>query len=78
MNSRRNRILRVLSSIAGGIMAFCLSFPAAMLLGALLLRPQQRDTFFSPEVVGLFLLSSLVACAVAVLAGMKYYRYLEQ
>jgi len=39
MNSRQSQILTVLSSIAAGTMAFCLTLPVVILLGVILLIP---------------------------------------
>jgi hypothetical protein len=76
MNSRREHILRVLSSIAVGIMAFCLTLPAAIFLGALLFDFPEGHALFSSEDVVLFSVSILLAGIAAISVGIKYY-YLE-
>ena len=77
MTLRQDRILRVLSSIAVGIMAFCLTVPAAMLFGGILFRSSlESDVLFPPHLVILISVSILVGIAVGILAGRKYYGYL--
>ena len=80
MNSIQHHILRVLSSVCMGIIAFCIALPLLLIMGASLLLPfftVDGAAFFPPEFVVLLLISFLVAIIVAVLAGKKYYRHLE-
>jgi hypothetical protein len=78
VNSRQERILRVLSSIAVGAMAFLIAFPLVLLVGGVLLGPRQSDILIPPQLVILLLISTLVGLIVAIFAGTKYYRYLEK
>jgi hypothetical protein len=79
MTARQNHILRVLSSIAVGAIAFCVTLPLVLILGAVLLfpfLPMESAAFFPPEFVVLFLTSTLVGIIVARFVGIQYYRYL--
>jgi|RhiMetdeSRZDD1v2_1073273.scaffolds.fasta_scaffold02743_19 hypothetical protein len=46
MNSRQKRITQVLSSIAIGIVGFCLTMPMVILMGGILLGPVEGHAFF--------------------------------
>jgi hypothetical protein len=77
MNSRQDHILQVLSSIAVGSMAFCLTVPAAMFLGGILFRPWLRsDVLFPPQLMILILVSIVAGIALGSFAGRKYYDHL--
>ena len=76
MNSRQNRIVRMLSSITVGIIAFCLTLPLVIFLGSIFLSPPQGHAFFSAQDAILFLISIFVGLTVAIFVGIKYYRYL--
>jgi uncharacterized membrane protein AbrB (regulator of aidB expression) len=74
MNSRQDHILRVLASIAVGAVAFCLTVPAAMLLGGILCRPWlKNDVLFPPQLAILILVSIAAGIALGIAAGRKYY-----
>lgn len=76
MKNRRAQILRVYSSITLGIGGFLLTVPLTIFLGALLLDPsEQGHAFFSPQEVVLFLISIFAGLIVAVVVGVKNYRY---
>lgn len=80
MNSRQDRILRVLMSIAVGTMAFCLTVPLLLIAGGILmgwLGLLEGDGLIPPGFAVLFLISILVGLVVAIFAGRKYYRYVE-
>jgi hypothetical protein len=78
MDSRQKRITQVLSSIAIGIVGFCLTVPMVILMGGILLGPLEGHAFFSTRDAVLFLISLLVALIVAVFVGTRYYLYLER
>jgi hypothetical protein len=74
MNSRQDRILRALSSIAVGTMAFCLTVPAVMFLGTILFSPWLRsDRLFPPQLAALILGAIVVGVAVGVAVGKRYH-----
>ncbi|HEU4744703.1 MAG TPA: hypothetical protein VFS61_05670 [Anaerolineales bacterium] len=76
MNSRQKLITKVITSIAIGIIGFCLTMPIVILSGGLLFGPPEGHAFFSPRDAGLFLTSILVGLAVAVFVGIKYHLHL--
>jgi hypothetical protein len=78
MYSRQKRIAQVISSVAIGILGFCLTMPLVILMGGILLGPLEGHAFFSPRDATLFLTSILVGLTVAFFVGIKYYRYLEK
>ena len=57
MDSRQKRITQVLSSIAIGIVGFCLTVPMVILMGGILLGPLEGHAFFSTRDAVLFLIS---------------------
>ena len=73
---RQRHILRVLSSIFVGIMAFCITLPILLLLGGILLGPSDSEDLIPPELATLFLISIMLGLVVGVLVSVKYYRYL--
>ena len=78
MSSRQDRILRVLSRICVGIVAFCLTLMLVLILGVILLSlflPMDSAAFFHPEVIVLLLFAILVGWMVAVLEGIRHFRY---
>ena len=81
MKSKQRHILRVLSSIAVGIMAFCLTLVTVLIVGGILLSPflpKENPAFFPPEFAVLFLITTLGGLIVGIFVGTKYYRYLEK
>lgn len=78
MSSRQRHILRVLSSICVGIMAFCVSFFLAFLLGAILVGPPEGYAFFSEQEVVLFLVATIIGIVTAVIAGRNYFLRLKK
>ena len=71
----------MLSSIAVGTIAFCLTLLLVLILGAILLFQLllvESGAFFPPEFVVLFLVSILLGSIVAGFVGTKYYRFLEK
>ena len=76
MNSRQDHILRVLSSITVGTMAFCLTVPTVMILGGILFAPWLRsDSFFPTQLAVLIFVSIAAGVVMGVAVGTKYYRY---
>jgi hypothetical protein len=73
MSSRQDHILRVLSSIAVGTMAFCLTVPAAVLFGALIVDLPEGHAFFSPQDAILILISIAAGATVGMIVGKIYY-----
>ena len=78
MNSRQKRITQVLSSIAIGIVGFCLTMPMVILMGGILLGPVEGHAFFSKRDAVLFLISILLGLIVAGFVGTRYYRFLNK
>ena len=78
MNSRQNCIAQFLSSVAIGIVGFCMTMPIVILLGGLLLGPLEGHAFFSTRDAILFLISILLGLIVAVFVGIKYYLRLRK
>ena len=77
MISRQGHILRILSSIAVGIMALCLTVPAAMLFGGILFHPWLKsDILFPPQLAILIMSSTGIGLVIGIVAGTKYFRYL--
>ncbi len=74
MNSRQSQILRVLLSIAIGILVFCAATFLAFLSGVILLGLLQIDFILSFQLAVLFLISSIVGLILAISVGVKYYR----
>jgi hypothetical protein len=75
--NRQRQVLRVLSSICVGIMAFCVSFFLAFLLGAILIGSPEGYAFFSPQEGILFLVSAIVGLVTATFIGRNYFLYLR-
>ena len=76
MKNRRDQISKIFSSIIVGLGGFLLTVPLIIILGAMLLSPsEQGHAFFSPQEARLFLVSALTALIVAVIVGVKYYKY---
>ena len=76
MKNRRDQTLRIFSSITVGLCGFLLTVPLTIILGEMLLGPsEQGHAFFSPQEAMLFLVSALMALIVAVIVGVKYYKY---
>ena len=80
MQPRQRHIIRVLSSVCVGSIAFCITLLVVFLVGSILLsllELMKGDGFFSPESVILFLISTLVALIIAVVVGIKYAGYVK-
>jgi hypothetical protein len=76
--NRQRHILRVLSSICVGIMAFCVFFPIVFLVGAILVSEPEGSAFFSPQEGILFVISILVGLSAASYIGTRHYLSTEQ
>ena len=76
MDRRQGRILRIYSSFTVGIGGLLLSVPLALILGSLFLTPSEHGhAFFSPQEATLFLFSILLGMFIAIIVGVKYYRF---
>ena len=77
MQKHQIQILRIFSSITVRIGGFLLTTPLVMFLGGKLLDPSNKGhAFFSQQEATLFLLSILLGLLVAVVVGVKCYRYI--
>lgn len=81
MNSRQDRILRMLMSIAVGTMAFCLTVPLVLIVSGILMGSLgllDGEGLIPPGFAVLFLISIAVGLTAAIFSGRKYYRYIEK
>jgi hypothetical protein len=81
LNSRQDRILRVLMSIAVGTIAFCLTVPIVLVLGGMLfgaLGWLDGGGLIPPGFAILFSVAILAGLMVGVITGRKYYPYMEK
>lgn len=81
MNDRQDRILKVSMSLAVGTIAFCLTVPVVLVLGGMVfgaLGWLDGQGLIPTGFAVLFLVAILAGLAVGVLAGRRYYRYLEK
>lgn len=81
MNSRQDRTLRVLMSIAVGAIAFCLTDLVVLVVVGILmswLGLLEGEGLITTGSAVLFLISSLVGLIVGVFVGIKSDRYMEK
>jgi hypothetical protein len=64
------------ASASVGITAFCLTLSLTLFLGGVVLDLPQGHAFFSPQDVMLLFISLLAGLIIAIISGVKYYRYL--